>query len=261
MARVLSALVLLPVVIGAVWWGSAFATLVLAEIVLLLALAEYARLVAEMGARLQRVVVGTATAVTCAAMGWTGAVEVTLMAATIAIGLLAMVSPRRGPEALVDTAASLAAPLYLGLPLGAFVATRAVLGREAAMLLLVTIMVSDTAQYYVGRALGRRPLSPVISPKKTVEGALAGVLAAAATMPLLGRWWLPAAGAVDLALVGAILVAFGIAGDLFESLLKRSAGLKDASGLIPGHGGMLDRIDSLLFAAPVYYVYVRYSLP
>ena len=74
-----------------------------------------------------------------------------------------------------------------------------------------------------------------------------------------GRVWLPGLDAWLLALVGATLAALGIVGDLFESLLKRSAGLKDSSGLIPGHGGLLDRIDSWLFAAPAFYLFLRYA--
>jgi phosphatidate cytidylyltransferase len=118
-------------------------------------------------------------------------------------------------------------------------------------------MISDTAQYYGGRTFGRSLLAPTISPKKTREGAITGFLAGGLAMVWLGGWALPGVGTLALALLGATVVALGIAGDLFESLLKRSAGVKDASGLIPGHGGMLDRVDSLLFAAPVYYAFLR----
>src|SRR5262249_39748134 len=115
-----------------------------------------------------------------------------------------------------------------------------------------------TLQYYAGRLFGRRPLAPVVSPKKTIEGALGGFLGAAAASAALGHWWLS-----DVALgwrigLGLIIAAVGIVGDLFESLLKRSVGVKGGSGIIPGHGGVLDRIDALLFAAPVYYIFVRY---
>jgi phosphatidate cytidylyltransferase len=149
--------------------------------------------------------------------------------------------------------------LYLGLPIGAMVALRTLRGREALFLLLLTVMVSDTAQYYAGRAFGRRLLAPRVSPKKTLEGAIGGFVFGALIVALVGGWWLPATPAPLRALLGATLVAAGIAGDLFESMLKRSAGVKDSSTLIPGHGGVLDRIDALLFAAPVYYIFLKYS--
>jgi phosphatidate cytidylyltransferase len=126
---------------------------------------------------------------------------------------------------------------------------------------MATIVVSDSAQYYTGRAFGRRPLSPAISPNKTVEGAAGGVIFGTTAMTLVGMRIFPHTPIVLLVLTGATVVTLGIVGDLFESLLKRSAGVKDSSALIPGHGGVLDRIDSWLFAAPVYYVFVRYAQP
>ena len=101
-------------------------------------------------------------------------------------------------------------------------------------------------------------MAAAISPKKTVEGAVGGFLFGALTVAALGAWWLPAMPVAVRALLGLAIVALGIAGDLFESMLKRSAGVKDSSTLIPGHGGILDRIDALLFAAPVYYVVLKY---
>ncbi len=148
--------------------------------------------------------------------------------------------------------------LYIGLPLGAIAAVRTIGGREAVILLVITIVVSDSAQYYTGRALGRAPLAPAISPKKTREGAIGGVLFGSLAMVLGGRYVFPAAPAGPLALAAVAVVTLGIVGDLFESLLKRSAGVKDSSALIPGHGGILDRIDSWLFAGPAYYLFVRY---
>jgi phosphatidate cytidylyltransferase len=133
-------------------------------------------------------------------------------------------------------------------------------GPPALLLLLVTIMVSDTAQYYGGRLAGRRLLAPAVSPKKTTEGAVAGFMAGIAAMVVAGAWWLPGASALFLLVLGAAVVVLGMAGDLFESMLKRGAGMKDSSGLIPGHGGVLDRLDSLLFAAPVYYVVLRLAV-
>ena len=138
-------------------------------------------------------------------------------------------------------------------------AVRAEPGREALFLLMLTVMVSDTAQYYTGRGLGRRLLAPAISPKKTVEGAVGGFVFGALLLAAAGQWWLPRFPMAFRAMLGLVVVALGIAGDLFESMLKRSAGVKDSSALIPGHGGVLDRIDALLFAAPVYYVVLKYA--
>jgi len=261
MTRVLSALVLLPIVLGTIWFLPPAATLVLVEIALVLAFVEYANLAARLDAAFPRVVPAAAAMACCAAFGWWHApTEAVLLAALVAVAAAAVGAGRIGPETLRGVSAALFAPIYLGLPLGAFVGVRTFHGREAVLLLMITIMASDTAQYYGGRAFGRRPLAPAISPKKTVEGAIAGLIAGPIVMALVGRVWLPAIGTPTLALVGATLVALGIVGDLFESLLKRSAGVKDSSGLIPGHGGLLDRIDSWLFAAPAYFVFLRYML-
>jgi phosphatidate cytidylyltransferase len=124
--------------------------------------------------------------------------------------------------------------------------------------MMATIVISDSAQYYTGRAVGRRPLAPSISPKKTLEGAIGGLVFGTLAFVIGARFVFAETPVALLVLVGASIAALGIVGDLFESLLKRSAGVKDSGALIPGHGGVLDRIDSWLFAAPVYYVFVRY---
>jgi phosphatidate cytidylyltransferase len=259
--RILSAIVLLPIVLGTVWFLPPLATLALVEIALVIAFVEYANLAARLGAPFPRVISGAAAVACCAALGgWGAETEGVLLAALVALGAVAVGEGRPGPETLRGVAAGLFAPLYLGLPLGAFVAVRTFHGREAVLLLMLVIMTSDTAQYYGGRAFGRRLLAPAISPKKTIAGAVSGIIVGTAVMLGLGWRWLPTFGTFNLLLLGATVVALGIVGDLFESLLKRSAGVKDSSALIPGHGGLLDRIDSWLFAAPAYYVYLHYAL-
>jgi phosphatidate cytidylyltransferase len=151
---------------------------------------------------------------------------------------------------------SVIAPFYIGVPLGMLVAVHAAAGWRATVLLIATVVVSDSGQYYSGRAFGRRPLAPTISPKKTVEGAVGGVILGTAFLAIAGRYVFPAADLVRLAVLGAMIVVLGICGDLFESRLKRVAGLKDSSSLIPGHGGVLDRIDALLFAIPAFYLHL-----
>jgi phosphatidate cytidylyltransferase len=259
LTRVLSALVLLPVVVGVIWFLPPAATLVLAAIAAALALHEYAGLATALGVRIPRLLTGAGVVATCVAAAIPyGPVDVVLMCALVVIGTFVVSTRTPGPGLLRDVAVSVLPLVYIGLPLGALAAIRLIGGREALLLLLATIVISDTGQYYTGRALGRRPLAPAISPKKTVEGAIGGVVFGTAAMAVGGRVAFPAENVPVLLLVGAAVVAFGIAGDLFESLLKRSAGVKDSSALIPGHGGVLDRIDSWLFAAPVFYVFVRF---
>jgi phosphatidate cytidylyltransferase len=260
MTRILSALVLLPIVIGIIWLLPPIATLLLALVVATLAFGEYAQLAERAGARMPVLAAGAATLATCAATGLPGVpVEVVLLTATVGLAALAVGAGRPGPDVLTGVAAALFAPLYIGLTLGALAAVRAQHGAPAVLLLLLTIIVSDTAQYYTGRMWGRNLLAPEISPKKTVEGASGGFVCGIAATAAGGFWWLPGVQLPVLMMLGAVVVVLGIAGDLFESLLKRSAGVKDASGLIPGHGGILDRIDALLFAAPVYYVVLTYG--
>jgi phosphatidate cytidylyltransferase len=259
MTRVLSAVVLLSVLVGAVWLLPPVTTLALALVVAALAFMEYATIAGALGARVPRIVSGAAVLAACAAVGGSYVpAEIVIMTALVSIGALAVGGGQPGPAILRDTAASVFPVVYLGLPLGALAAVRVLGGRGAVLLLVVCIVVSDSAQYYTGRALGRRPLAPSISPKKTLEGAIGGLVFGTAAMLAGGRIVFPAASVLMLLLVGASISALGIVGDLFESLLKRSAGVKDSSSLIPGHGGVLDRIDSWLFAAPVYYVFVRY---
>ena len=259
MVRVLSALVLLPVVVGTVWFLPPVGTLVLALIAAAIAFLEYAALAASLGAQVPRAIPGVAVLAACAALGsgWTIS-DVILLTALIAIAAVAVGEARLGPQVLLNVAAAIFPVVYIGLPLGALAAVRATAGREAVLLIMAVIVISDSAQYYTGRAFGKQPLAPTISPKKTREGAIGGIVFGTLAF-VLGSWLLfPSAPVLLVTLVGASISALGIVGDLFESLLKRSAGVKDSGAIIPGHGGVLDRIDSWLFAAPLYYVFIRY---
>jgi phosphatidate cytidylyltransferase len=258
--RIISGLVLIAIVIGVVGFLPSWGTVALATVLLAAAVLEYFPLV-ERGTPLPRAVVLVATAVVALVIAyWPAApVEVALVAAMLVVGATAVGSLHPGEDVARRVAVALLPVLYLGVPVGVTVAVRDRWGAGAMFALLFTIIASDTAQYYGGRLMGRRLLAPVISPKKTVEGALSGFVAGAIALPAFGHWWLPSLPPWALATVGLTLVAAGIVGDLFESLLKRSAGVKDASALIPGHGGVLDRLDSLLFAGPVFYVFLRFA--
>ena len=258
MTRVLSALALLPVVVGVVWFLPSIWTLVLTEAFLFLALIEYADLTERIGAPFGRIPTVIAAVVTCAAFTLVPSmVLVVLMASTVGIAVVQLADGKR--VMLPSVSAAAFSLLYLAVPLGSLAALHAQDGREVVLLLLLTVMASDTAQYYGGRAFGRRPLAPAISPKKTVAGAVFGFFAGAVAMTVAGQWWFPGVDPIVRALLGATVAGLGIAGDLFESSLKRSADVKDSSALIPGHGGVLDRVDGILFAAPVYYTVVQFT--
>lgn len=265
MTRVLSGAVLLLVAIGIVWFAPPALFLLAAEVLLILGCIEFAAMARASGVVLPAALSTAAAALTAASFARlvfgplaAAPVDVVLMTALVAIGAAALTSWQGGPDALASVASALLPALYLGMPIGAMISIRETRGREALFLLMLTIVTSDTAQYYSGRAFGRTPLAPRISPKKTMEGAVGGFVFGALLMAGLGAWWLPGVPLPLRALLGITVVALGIAGDLFESMLKRSAGVKDSSALIPGHGGVLDRIDALLFAAPIYYVVLKY---
>ncbi len=119
--------------------------------------------------------------------------------------------------------------------------------------LLSLVWAGDTAAYFAGSAFGRRHLAPVISPNKTWEGAAAGLLASIAALALWSAWRLGTVR-LDLMAVGGAAAVAGQLGDLVESLFKRGVGVKDSSNVLPGHGGLFDRLDALLFAAPVFLI-------
>jgi phosphatidate cytidylyltransferase len=256
--RVLSGAVLIAVAIGVVWLAPPIVFFAVAVGVAVIAVYELVMLARASGLDVALVPAAFATAIVVAGSGIPGALETCLVTALVAVGAAALGSWRGGPAALATVSASLFPALYLGLPLSAMIGIRLSAGPRGLFLLMLTVIVSDSMQYYTGRLLGRRPLAPLVSPKKTIEGALGGFVFGTALFALLGAWWLPSMSAGLRVVLGVTLVALGIAGDLFESMLKRSANVKDSSALIPGHGGVLDRIDALLFAAPVYYIVLRY---
>jgi phosphatidate cytidylyltransferase len=268
--RALSGAVLIAVAVAVVWFAPAPVFFAVAELLLVLAFVEYARLAGACGLPIPAVPAGIATVL--ASIGITSsiraggelvanaiALDAALLPAVIVLAALSISAGSGGRDALGRVAASTFPMLYLGLPIGTMIALRSMRGPQALFLLMLTVIVSDSAQYYSGRAFGRRLLAPAISPKKTIEGAVGGFVFGALTLAVVGAWWLPETPIALRALLGVALVALGIGGDLFESMLKRSAGVKDSSALIPGHGGVLDRIDALLFAAPIYYVFLKYA--
>jgi phosphatidate cytidylyltransferase len=196
--------------------------------------------------------------------GGSGLLIAALGVVLVGTGALTRTDPREGLAVFATTTFG---ALYVGLlgfvarlgQTGAAVDPNALLGwlgadRAWILLLLLVVWGYDTAAYFVGRRFGRHGFMPHVSPSKTVEGVAGGVVAAAVVgavvTALLGRPWVAGLG------FGLVVAAAAQAGDLAESMLKRAAAVKESGGLIPGHGGLLDRLDSFLFAAPVAFFYV-----
>ncbi|MGH7168445.1 MAG: phosphatidate cytidylyltransferase [Nitrospiraceae bacterium] len=258
--RVYAALIFLPLFYLLVRYVPPIAFFALVVSAALLALAEFyhfhfrsASAPAAMGFGLG------ATGLLLASLQWPGLVPEHAVFLVILVALLTyrLVSSRALTQSLVDSAVLVFGVLYVGLTLGHLLLTRALDGGEYLILFLFLVTwAGDSGAYYAGVSLGRRQLAPMISPNKTVEGLLGG-LALALVAAWAGRvWFLPSFSVPDCVAIGLLLTAAGVLGDLTESAMKRSAGVKDSGMLIPGHGGMLDRLDSLLFTAPVFYYYV-----
>src|SRR5258705_10622916 len=253
MTRVISGVVLAAAALAAILFLPFAALRVLVCAVAGLAADEYLRITARQR-DVARWIVIAAVIYTC----WWAAVPAPLSIVLLSVMVVAWLAfavlrqGRTGQEAAVD----LVAPMYIGAPLGMLGALHNLAGWKGTLVLIATIVLSDSAQFYTGRAFGRRPLAPVISPKKTIEGAIGGVVFGTLFMTLAIGFVFPATPMVTRVLLGIIIVLLGIIGDLFESRLKRVADMKDSSALIPGHGGVLDRIDALLFAIPVFYFMV-----
>ena len=177
-----------------------------------------------------------------------------IMAATL---LFYLVSKHDFSRSLADVSVLIFGTLYIGFTLGHLLLTRAL--PDGIFLIFFVVLVTwagDTGAYYAGVSMGRTPLAPRISPNKTAEGLLGGCLLAVVIALIARAWFIPSLTIIDAVVLGVVLTLAGLLGDLSESMFKRGAGVKDSGGLIPGHGGMLDRLDSLLLTAPTYYYYV-----
>jgi phosphatidate cytidylyltransferase len=279
-ARILTAAVLIPAVAAAVWWGSTALVAALGGGVAVLALLEFFSL----GARLNLQAYRLWTSI--CALGiffqqWSarGAqsyqvgrnlrltqlpampeLPLELVFFIFLLGCAATVFASRRPvaNAIGDIGISSAGLLFIALPLSAVVRIHAVplVGPKLLLFTLLLVWVGDTLAYFVGRSLGRMPMAPQLSPKKTWEGAAANLLGSAMVALVLFNWL--DMDAFQVVFMACLANAAGQAGDLLKSAYKRGAGVKDSGTLLPGHGGILDRIDALILAAPVVWYYFRF---
>lgn len=260
--RFWTALVLLAAVFAVLQYGRPWLMFAFLQAVIIAALVEFYNLARRRGLH-PKTGLGIFLALLLGASflidGWTH--ELALFSGLLAAGIVFLASTRT-VEAAVRVTESFAVTVfgafYLGFTLNFFLPLREEFGVLAVYFVLAVIFIGDSGAFFVGRAIGRHPMNPIASPHKTWEGVAGGFFTAG-----LAAWAFQAVFLQETDPGGAILAGLAVSvmaqvSDPLESLFKRAAGVKDSSNALPGHGGFLDRIDSLILAAPFFYFLVRY---
>jgi phosphatidate cytidylyltransferase len=274
--RLLTAAVLIPVVVALVWWAPAIILAGIAAVVAILALVEFLNLGDRVGlrafklwtyfctvlifyaqfslGRLETHTLAGGISMVRDATGGTLSVEAALLIFLFGCVILGLVTKRPLHEILPAISIGSAALLFVVLPFSYIVRLDELepVGRQLVLFTLVLVWAGDMLAYFVGKSLGRVPMAPALSPKKTWEGSMGNVLASMIVAVLFAKWM--QTDVITLLVIAGIANIAGQAGDLIESAYKRGAAVKDSGSLLPGHGGMLDRIDSLILATPVVWV-------
>lgn len=262
--RVLSAVVALPLLVALILWAPRWAFAGLVVVCSALGSRELTAMLMPDAGRGQRTLLGVITvALTVAlilrpdaALGW-------ILAGLISAATVVLLAPGPLPGAGPRLGVAALGILYVG----ALTAPLALLHRQLAtgplwvLTALAATFANDSGAYFAGRALGRHKLYPLISPAKTIEGGAGGLALAVTVLFIVRATFFPALTVVDCLLLAVPASILGPIGDLVESMLKRSAGVKDSGNLIPGHGGILDRLDALLFVGAWVYAYAVYLRP
>jgi phosphatidate cytidylyltransferase len=266
--------VLIPVVLLITHRGG----LVFAGFVALLAAlgsSEFVKMAYAGGFRISRLVVILGSAVVSISFYFgtlqTSAIILTAVVLVVLMERLARVDVEKY---LLSVSLTVTGIIYTGWLLGSFILLREFpgdalkpelagvgdIGRSLVLLVLILAWSNDSGAYFFGSSIGRRRIMPRVSPSKTVEGTLGGVGCCVGAALISRATFASFLGLGEAVAAGVLVGAACITGDLVESMLKRSTGVKDSSNLIPGHGGLLDRFDSLLFAGPVFYLFARLVL-
>jgi phosphatidate cytidylyltransferase len=274
--RLATAAVLIPIVVVLVWWAPPIVLAGIAAVVTIFALVEFLNLGERIGLRgfklwtyfctvlifyaqfsLGRIETHTLAggiSMVRDAAGGTLSVEASLLIFLFGCVVLGLITKRPLHDVLPAIAIGSAALLFVVLPFSYIVRLDEIepVGRQLVLFTLVLVWAGDMLAYFVGKSLGRVPMAPALSPQKTWEGAMGNVLASMIVAVLFASWM--QTDVLTLLVIAGVANIAGQAGDLIESAYKRGAAVKDSGGLLPGHGGMLDRIDSLILATPAVWI-------
>ncbi|MFY9805137.1 MAG: phosphatidate cytidylyltransferase [Candidatus Acidiferrales bacterium] len=273
--RIATAAVLVPVVVALVWWSPPALLAAIAALIAILALLEFFQLGDRVGLRgfkkwtcfcaalifyaqysagfLIKHSFAEGISIVRDAAGGSLSIEAALLIFIFGCIALGLFTRRPLHEVLPAIAISAAGILFVVLPFSYIVRLNEIekVGKQLVLFALFLVWAGDMLAYFVGKSLGRVPMAPALSPKKTWEGAIANVIASLLVAVVFARWM-----QIDVVvplIIAAVANIAGQAGDLIESAYKRAAAVKDSGALLPGHGGVLDRIDSLILAAPIFW--------
>jgi phosphatidate cytidylyltransferase len=263
--RLVTAAVVVPPLLGLLFKGPAWGFFVLVLVASAIAASELFRMTHPDDAVARAL--GVVTTVAAAGVTYQYSTEPRALLALIAgVTLLGLLTPlwRLGDmrTAALRTLAGVAGPFYVGSLLITLAMLRRDGGEYGGKLVFMSLTFSwlaDTGGYFFGRFLGKTKLYEAVSPKKTRAGFVGALVGAGVGAALASLWYLPALPLTHALPLGLFAGALGQMGDLVESLLKRSTGIKDSGGIVPGHGGMLDRIDALIVVSPIVYLYASFS--
>jgi phosphatidate cytidylyltransferase len=257
-AREITALVAAPAIIWVIGWGHEYVFDAVIAIVAVLAMYEFLDLGRHKGYDIPIPLCIAIMLIIMAAFILEGlSVEFGMFAALLLIPASYVVGKKALEDSLPSSAIAVLGTTYVGMLSGSLIRLRHDFpeGSKLVYFLLLVVWLGDSGAYYVGKTFGKHKLSPRISPKKTIEGLMGGVAASVITAVVIHFTFFPQFPLLHAIIAGVILSIAGVIGDLAESMWKRSADVKDSGTLLPGHGGFLDRFDSILFTAPILYSY------
>jgi phosphatidate cytidylyltransferase len=257
--RIVTALVLLPLFIGLVLFGNPFHFFLLVELVVVLCLVEYFSLleIGEKRFRLVGVGLGILTVSSLVPLDHPWMVLSALLCTLFFPFFWSFGREMKNPARVHFSVMAGFGVLYVSVPLAVLALLRSMeWGDRLVLLICLSTWMGDTLAYWVGRSIGKTPFAPSISPKKTWEGTVGGLAGSLGLTTVLGLSTIPTFTGWDCLIIGLVIGALGTLGDLTESALKRGFGVKDSGFIVPGHGGMLDRIDSLLLSGPAAFLYI-----
>jgi len=260
MKRELTALVLAPIAVYIIGWSHAYVFDATIALIASLALYEFLILGRRKGYELPIALCMLLTLFIIVAFVFEPvSVEMGVFLTLLVVPASYVFSRKALDDALPSSAIAVMATLYVGMLGGSLIRLRndfaPNIGPKLVYFLVLVVWLGDAGAYYVGKKFGRRALSPRISPKKTIEGGIGGIAVAILTAVIIHFTFFREFPLVHAIIAGVILSIAGVIGDLAESMWKRSAAVKDSGTLIPGHGGFLDRFDSVFFTTPILYVY------